>query len=101
MYSHYGYSNEKMLIIQSIGHIQMLISREKNWEKVGGHPRFGPRREFHIGVQKGGGPHFQNPNFLVTSANWPNEQHIKKLQLTFASLLRKFIFRDIDPKLQP
>ena len=79
----------------------MLISREKNWEKVGGHPCFGPRREFHIGVQKGGGPHFQNPNFLVSSANWPNEQHIKKLLTTFALYLSYSILRAFYPKLLP
>ena len=70
----------------------MLISREKKWEKVGGHPRFGPRREFHIGVQKGGGPHLQNPNFLVSSANWPNEPQSAGVILTQNNWLAKNSF---------
>ena len=75
----------------------MLNLRRKNfWIPQNLHP-YKAKPEFHVGGQKVGGPHFHNPNFLVSSANWPNEQHMKKLLTTFALYLSYSILRAFYP----
>ena len=56
----------------------MLILRKKGFSISQNLHPYTAKTEFHVEGQKGGGPHFQNPNFLVSSPHNPNEQHIKK-----------------------